>query len=87
VAWRGRPRRARPRCGRTMALAEAEGVDVARRGSDAWLGSFPQATREQAGDPVVREQSGSGAQGLRLGAAALRVAVQACRLCFCSARA
>jgi hypothetical protein len=51
------------------------------------LGSFPQATREQAGDPGVREQSGSGAQELRPGVAVLRMAAQACGLCFSSTRA
>jgi hypothetical protein len=50
------------------------------------LGSISQATREQARDPGVREQSGSDVQGLWPGAAALRVAAQACRLCFCSTR-
>jgi hypothetical protein len=33
----------------------------------------------------MREQNGSGAQGLRPGAAALQVTARACRMCFCSA--
>jgi hypothetical protein len=37
--------------------------------------------------PLVREQSGSGAQEMRPGAAVLQEATRVCRPCFCSTRA
>jgi hypothetical protein len=72
--------------GEAMQRHEAVGVEAARRGSDAWCrtvgwpGSIPQ-TRARARRQATREQvEGQGCRS-KVGAAALRVAAQACRQC------
>jgi hypothetical protein len=56
VAWCGRPRRARPWCGRASALAETEGADVARRRTGGRLGLIPRA-RARARQQATRKQA------------------------------
>jgi hypothetical protein len=82
-----------PRGGRGGGYGAAQ---VRRMVQDRWLArldsagacAYEETDHARAGwEPVVREQSGSSAQGLRPGAAASRGAAQACRPCFSSTRA
>jgi hypothetical protein len=72
--------------GEAMQWHEAVGAEAARHGSDTrrrtdgWPGSIPQ-TRARVRQQATHEQLESQGCGSKAGAAALRVAAQACRQC------